>query len=247
MLLRRIGGVMVAVAVVLFAITFLHTMSYETPSACYGSDCLHGENRWVLLMPGSIFLFLGGVLLATFAGRGLGKTVGPRSFDEVRAGNATLPPPAKTGPSRPVPRWTRAWRNAFGYTAAGEIFLGTLFIIGGIKVPDARGGAFFTGGVLAGIGVLFAYIGWRMSGKDALHETGLKGKARILSILQTNMWLNNNPVVVLDLAVTVPNEPTYEVRHREVVPQVALGRLTQGDSLDVRVDKRNPSDLIVLW
>jgi hypothetical protein len=223
-------------------------MSTDTPSSCYGSNCLRGENRWVLLMPGSIFLFVGGVIMASFAGRGLGRTIGPRSFDEVRSGAAAvLPRRTTTGPARPVPRWTKAWRNAYGYTAAGELFLGGLFLVGGIKVPDARGGAFFTGGLLAAIGLLFGYLGWRMTGKDKLHETGLEGSARILSILQTGMFMNNNPVVVLDLAVTVPDEPTYEVRHREVVPQVALGRLTQGDTLEVRVDRRNPSDLIVLW
>jgi hypothetical protein len=247
MLLRRAGLVCIPVAVVLFAVTFLHLATSGASGSCYGSDCLRGEGRWDLLLPGSIFLFVGGLMMAAYSGRGLGRTQGPRSFDEVRTGATTLPAPSKTGTVRPVPRWTKAWRNAFGYTAAGELFLGVMFFVVGVKQPDGRGGAFFTGGVLGGIGLVFAWLGWRMAAKDALHETGLKGTARILSVRQTGMWMNNNPVVVLDLAVSVPDEPTYEVRHRETVPVVALGRLAQGDELDVRVDKRNPSDLIVLW
>jgi hypothetical protein len=37
------------------------------------------------------------------------------------------------------------------------------------------------------------------------------------------------------------------VRHRETVPQVLLGRLTDGSTLPVRVDPKDPSHLIVVW
>lgn len=248
MTLRRFGLALVAVAVVLFTVTFFHLVTApDVPSSCYGADCLHGENRWVLALPGSILLFMSGVFTASFAGRGMGKTVGPRSFDEVRAGNTTLPAPAEAR-DRPVPAWTRTWRNAIGYTALGEIFLGSVFVIAGLKVHgEGSGGAYFTGGLLIAVGLVLAYASWRVHNKDRLHENGLAGTARILRMQQTGIWMNNNPLVVLDLDVSVPDEPTYQVRHREVVPQIALGRLTQGGSLQVRVDPHKPSDLIVLW
>lgn len=246
--LRRVGLVAVAIAVVMFAVTFFHLVtSPDIPSTCYGSDCLHGENRWVLALPGSIFLFMAGVFTAAFSGQGMGKTAGPASFDEVRAGHTTLPEdtPRRT---RPVSRWTRTWRNALGYTALGELFLGSLFVVAGLKVHgEGSGGAYFTGGLLIALALVLGYVSWRVNGKDMLHETGLAGTARILRMTQTGIWMNNNPLVSLDMEVSLPNLPPYEVRHREVVPQVALGRLTQGDELQVRVNPHKPTDLIVLW
>jgi hypothetical protein len=59
--------------------------------------------------------------------------------------------------------------------------------------------------------------------------------------------LNNNPVTVLDLSIRVDGHPAYEVRHRETVPQIAIGRLTNGETLPVRVNPDKPSDFIVAW
>jgi hypothetical protein len=247
MLLRRIGLALVAVSVVVFAVTFLHLATGNVPSSCSGHKCLEGENRWVLALPGSIFGFVGGVLMAAYAGKGYGRASGPRTFDEVRAGTYAVAEHPEKANARPVNRWTRAWRNVFGYTAAGELFLAALFFVVGSRVEDEAGGAYFTGTVLGGIGLVFAYVGWRAANKDRLHEEGIEGTARILSVTQSGLWMNNNPVIVLDLAVTLPNEPTYEVRHRETVPQVMLGALTQGGSLTVRVNPHNPSDFIVVW
>jgi hypothetical protein len=245
-MLRRVAQAVAVASVLLFVVTFVRLVNGDVPSSCIGSDCLHGTNRWVLAVPGSILLFVASVLTASFTKTGMGRPQGPRTWAEVDSGAAALAP-VRPDPPPPTKRWTRSWRNIYGATAGGELLLAALFVYGGIAEPDSRGGAFFTAAILGSLGLGIGYAGWRMAGKDKLHETGLRGTARLLSVRQTGMWMNNNPVVVLDLAVSVGDKPTYEVRHRETVPAIAVGRLTQGDTFDVKVNAHNPSDLIVDW
>lgn len=108
-------------------------------------------------------------------------------------------------------------------------------------------GGYVTGGLLSAIGIIFLWVGWKAAKKDRLHETGVEGSASILSITQTGAYLNRNPYVLFDFEVEVPGHPAYEVKHREIVPLVLLGRLAPGTSLPVRVDRDNPSHLIVEW
>lgn len=247
-MLRKLGGVVIAASVVLFVVTFFHVITHETPSACYGGDCFKGENRWIVAMPGSILAFVAGVLLVSFAGRGYGRTRGPKSFADVDSGayaprkdRATAPAQVRTS------TWSRAWRNAYGYTGAGELGLGLLFIIAGVMNPDDMSGGFLTGGILSAIGILFLWLGWRAAAKDRLHTTGVEGSAHIAGIEQTGMLMNNNPYVRLDLEIEMPGHPRYEVKHAEIVPLVMLSRLVLGATLPVKVDAQHPSHFVIQW
>jgi uncharacterized protein DUF3592 len=239
---------MTIAGVVGFVLAFFHLVTHDTPSACYGSDCLHGEGRWVLAFPGSILTFVGGVIITALSGRGYGKTSGPGSFAEVDSGK--FAPRDRTEPDAGglhAPRWTRTWRNTYVYTGLGELGLGLMFIVAGIIQPDFRGGGFFTGGILAAIGIVFLVIGRKAAAKDRLHSTGVEAQAEIRRIEQTGMWMNNNPYVRLDLVLHVPGHQPYEVKHNEIVPAVLVGRLTSGQTLPVKVDKDHPSHFIVEW
>ena len=245
-MLRKIGIALVVVGVIGFTIAFIHVFTTDDiPSSCSGSACFHGENRWLLALPGSIFTFVGGVLMVAFGGRGYSKSSGPKTFDEVRAGTATSIPDSSG--FRSAPRWTRSWMNVYGWTAAGELFLATLFFIAGVVRSDARAGAWLTAAILGAVGLGLGYAGYRTAMKDRLHDIGLEGKATILSIEQTGMWINNNPVAVLKLRIQLDGYPPYEVRHRETVPAVAVGRLTSGDTLPVKVDPNRPSHYVIEW
>jgi hypothetical protein len=247
-MLRKIGIPLAAAGAVLFVVAFLHIITGNVPSECSGSECLRGEARWLLVLPASIFAFVGGVIMTSFGGRGYGRTAGPRSFADVDSGD--------WGPSQrqeqPTAggkggRWSRSWRNVYLYTGLGETGLALLFVIGGIAQPEARGGLFLTAGILGVVGVVFLVVGARAAAKDRLHTTGLEGEATIAGIQQTGMWMNNNPYVKLDLIIRVPGHPPYEVKHGEIVPQVLLGRLTSGTPLSVKVDPNKPSHFVVEW
>ena len=58
---------------------------------------------------------------------------------------------------------------------------------------------------------------------------------------------NDQPYVRLDLIVNVAGHQPYEVKHGEIVPQVALGRLTSRATLPLKVHPNRPSHLLVEW
>lgn len=82
---------------------------------------------------------------------------------------------------------------------------------------------------------------------DRLRATGIPGQAQILAMTQTGVYVNKQPVVSLQLQVQTGMHPPYTVTRREVVPMIALGRLTNGHPLQVKVDQANPMNLVILW
>ena len=246
-MIRKLGLVITPLAVLLFTAAFIHAVTHDTASSCYGADCVHGEGRWVIAFPGSILAFVAGVLCLAYGGKGMGRAQGPQSFEDVKAGRGSVPDAPDGSTGRPPKRWTKSWANAYTYTALGELFLGGLFVYAGFATPDGRGAGFLTGGILGGIGLIFLAVGRGAARRDRLHDTGLHGTATIVGIFQTGLWANNNPVAVLTLDVQVEGYPSYRIKHREVVPQVMLGRLATGAALPVSVDPDNPSKVVIDW
>jgi hypothetical protein len=246
-MVRKLGFALIAASAVLFAYAFLRTAGAGSGS-CSGSECLQGEARWGVILVGSVFAFVTGFLMVKFGGAGYGKTHGPDSFAEVDSG-AWAPrqrEPSDT-PTRPPGRWSRAWRNIYLLTGLFEVGLAALFALATV-LGDARPSAFLpTAAILGAVGAIFLVLGWRAAQKDRLHETGLDGEGTIAGIEQTGMWMNDQAYVRLDLIVRVPGHQPYEVKHGEIVPQVALGRLTNGSTLRLKVDPERPSHLLVQW
>jgi hypothetical protein len=233
--IRKVCIALVAGSVVLFGVSFLEITTSNASGA------------WGGALMGSVLGFVVGILGLQFAGQGMGRAQGPTSFSALDSG--ALAQPAPGDDVRPTRTWTRSWMNVYFWTAAGELFLASLFVIAGIASgePDGITGGLVTGGILGAVGLGLGYAGYRTWHKDRLHVTGLEGRATVVGIKQTGMWLNNNPVTVLDLRIKLDGHPEYEVRHRETVPQVAIGRLTNGMTLPVRVNPDNPSDFVIEW
>lgn len=76
---------------------------------------------------------------------------------------------------------------------------------------------------------------------------GIPASARILSVAETGVTVNESPQVDLTLLVTVPGRPPYEIERRELVPRLAIGRLTDGRPLRVLVDPQEPGRVAVDW
>jgi hypothetical protein len=51
----------------------------------------------------------------------------------------------------------------------------------------------------------------------------------------------------MNLMVALPGRAPYPVNHREVVPMIMLGRLSNGAPLAVRVDPANPQRVAIDW
>jgi hypothetical protein len=80
-----------------------------------------------------------------------------------------------------------------------------------------------------------------------LAVTGTPGSAMILNVRDTGTRLNMEPMVELDLLVTVGVQPPYPVTLRSVVPIIGQGRLTPGNVVAVRVDQTQPQLAVVMW
>jgi hypothetical protein len=240
----RKGGIVLAVAGVVFFVVGFFWLATTGGSDCTGPNC--HPKLWVLL-PGSVLAFVCGAVMASLGGRGYGHTRGPTTFADVDSGAFAPGAHDEAATVRRPSRWSRSWRNVYLITGLSEIAFALMFAIAGIIAPEFRGTAILTGGLLALIGVPFLFVAYRAAAKDRLHETGIDGTARILGLTQTGVWMNNNPYVRLDLEVTVEGHPRYEIHHGEIVPQVLIGRLTKGTPLHIKVDPHHPSHIVVDW
>jgi hypothetical protein len=147
--------------------------------------------------------------------------------------------------------WSSRPRIALIATGIGELVLAGVFLLFGLAIPTVRGGFILTAAILGAVGI--GLLGWGMKMQRGYREAqrlkvmGKEGTARVAGMTQTGTTLNDNPLVELDLEVTIPGRPPYRVTHREWVPLVMLGTLTMGAALHVRVDPADPSKLMIEW
>ena len=83
--------------------------------------------------------------------------------------------------------------------------------------------------------------------RERLRRVGLLGTARILSAEEEGHAPTGQPLVSVELAVTVPGLQPYEVRHRAPVPRWLTWRLRLRSPLAVLVDPEDPQRLLVEW
>jgi hypothetical protein len=141
----------------------------------------------------------------------------------------------------------------------GAIFLvvGAAMLGLGFLVPTPGGGMEallglgITGFVFVVIGVIFIPIGVYMLRSQArdrrIRTEGVAGTATIMDIGETNMTINDRPVLNLSLNVAVPGRPPYAVEKRITMPWNALGRLAVGATVPVKVDRTDPEDVVIEW
>lgn len=72
---------------------------------------------------------------------------------------------------------------------------------------------------------------------DAPFQVAEKAQARILSIRQTAVFLNNNPVVAFTLEITAKRRQFTLTDHREAVLYVAMSRYQENRIYSVLVGK----------
>jgi hypothetical protein len=83
--------------------------------------------------------------------------------------------------------------------------------------------------------------------EQALLSSGTPGRATIQSFTDTGMRQNWQPLVAVDLHVTVPGQAPYTAQATSIVPQIYLGRLQTGAEVGVRVDPSDSSKLAIDW
>jgi hypothetical protein len=79
----------------------------------------------------------------------------------------------------------------------------------------------------------------------AMYQTGIQGSGTINAVADTGMFVNEAPVLELDMTVTVPGREPYAVKHRQLVSHAALARFQLGSVLPVRVSAQDPNELMI--
>jgi hypothetical protein len=73
------------------------------------------------------------------------------------------------------------------------------------------------------------------------------GSATVVAVTDTGMLVNADPVVMLDLSVTVDEQDAYAVRIRQIVGKLYVARLQPGATLPVVVDAQDPYQVTIQW
>ena len=81
----------------------------------------------------------------------------------------------------------------------------------------------------------------------ALAANGVDGTASISAVRNTGSLVNYSPVLELDLVVMLPGRPPIPVTRRELVEQMFLGKAQPGNTLPVRANPDNPTELLLNW
>jgi hypothetical protein len=146
----------------------------------------------------------------------------------------------------PRPGKFLSWFSLF-WIIAGAGFVAAGIAIGGL----VRGTFVLLGGIWMIVGIFLRFLGHRMKAsygkREQLRATGIPGQARILSMTQTGMYVNEQPQVQFQLQVEAPNRPAYQVTRKEIVPLISLGALQNGQPLPVKIDPKDDQNLIIEW
>ena len=80
---------------------------------------------------------------------------------------------------------------------------------------------------------------------------GLHGRARCIGVVDTGSTVSfggvEDPIVGFQLEVEVDGRPAYEVRHRQRVPRLMIGRVEPAAVFAVRVSPADPHELAIDW
>jgi DNA-directed RNA polymerase subunit RPC12/RpoP len=101
------------------------------------------------------------------------------------------------------------------------------------------------GGAMILTSFILAAVFGHSADAQRVEKTGLAGKGEILAILHTAVKINHVPQYKLEIQVTVPGKEPYTVSHRIVLPQDKLKFFQPGVTLGVKVDPKNPKNVVL--
>jgi len=101
--------------------------------------------------------------------------------------------------------------------------------------------------VALGLAATYLLMIRRANKADQLRRVGTPGRAIIEGMTQTGTYINEQPVVKLDLEVQPEGLPAYSLKKKGIVPLSALGQLGVGNALPIHVDPNDRENLVIDW
>jgi len=96
--------------------------------------------------------------------------------------------------------------------------------------------------VAASIGIPIYFMRNNQKRSQELMERGTQGEAKILSLQDTGMLINNQPRVTMVLEIDVAMRPLYQVTKTMTVPLIRLSQVQTGSVVQVMVDLSDPTN-----
>jgi hypothetical protein len=129
----------------------------------------------------------------------------------------------------------------------GMVAVGLIALFGGV-----------TGRATSLLGVIFGLVGLALISVEVwmavaaqrrarLIATGIHGKATILAVRDSNITVNDNPMIALDLRVEIPGQPVFTRTIRHVISRLDDGDFRPGLTLSVVADPENLQGIVVDW
>jgi hypothetical protein len=78
-----------------------------------------------------------------------------------------------------------------------------------------------------------------------VETAGLSGRATIVSLREGGPYVNQRPTITMELDVDVPGREHFRAEARQAVGRLVIGRLEPGARIPVRVDPKDPTNVVV--
>jgi hypothetical protein len=78
-----------------------------------------------------------------------------------------------------------------------------------------------------------------------LLQVGRRGIAMVMAVRETGERVDQNPETELELCIALDGQDTYKITHRQVISRIAVGSLRPGAKVPIRVDPRDPANVLV--
>ena len=149
--------------------------------------------------------------------------------------------------------------NPLAFIGFFGIFGLTFLGIGAVMfIADRQPGVDHTTNVLTIIGLIFGLVGIASIGAEVVfrvsgaHEarilaTGIRGRATVTAVRDSNVTVNMNPMITLDLRVEIPGQPVFTQSVRQVISRLKVGDYRPGLILSVAADSAKPRDIVIDW
>jgi hypothetical protein len=80
-----------------------------------------------------------------------------------------------------------------------------------------------------------------------IRATGIPGRAMIVKFEDSAITSNRDPMVTLHLDVTIEGHEPYPATIRHRVPRLRVGQLTSKEPVAVKVDRIDPTKIVIEW
>ena len=122
-------------------------------------------------------------------------------------------------------------------------FVGILLFIVGPATGPGQDVMYLMGGSFVLVAFLMI-LGNRY--EENFKNTAIEGEAIILGVKQTEVYVNNQPLVKFKLKVMLPGQEPYEVECKKVVNQSDACSIVESAKVQVLVDPRNKKEIEIV-